>query len=352
MPETDSETDCHWMRLALDEGRKGIGLTSPNPAVGAVIVSQQGQILGQGWHRRAGGPHAEIEALRDAASRGHTVKDATIYITLEPCSTHGRTGPCTQALQEAGIRRVVWGARDPNPGHAGRAETLLSAAGLEVRTGVLAAECEELIRPFAKWITTGMPYVIAKAAQSLDGRLTRPPGEGQWLTSEAARAHGRGLRRRVDAILVGAGTVRADDPQLTFREGAADRPQPWRVVLSRTGRLPAQARLFTDEHKDRTLVLPGPDLTTALRELAGRGIVTVLIEGGGQVLGQAFAERVVDELCWYVAPRLCGAGVPVLANAEWAASVALEGVSVEVLEDNLCIHARPVWPAIAQEEKR
>ena len=191
-----------------------------------------------------------------------------------------------------------------------------------------------------------------KLAASLDGKTALENGCSQWITGPAARQDGHRWRARACAILSGIGTVRADDPQLTFREGAADRPQPWRVVLSRTGRLPAQARLFTDEHKDRTLVLPGPDLTTALRELAGRGIVTVLIEGGGQVLGQAFAERVVDELCWYVAPRLCGAGVPVLGNAEWAASVALEGVSVEVLEDNLCIHARPVWPALAQEEKR
>ncbi len=363
------------MRHALDEGRRGVGLTSPNPPVGAVIVIEKegmirggnrltGEIIGRGWHRRAGGPHAEIEALRDAAENGRDVRGATIYITLEPCSTQGRTGPCTEALAAAGLRRVVWGARDPNPQHAGRAEALLREAGLEVTTGVLELECSGLIRPFAKWVTTGMPYVIAKAAQSLDGRLTRPPGESQWLTSEAARAHGRSLRREVDAVLVGAETVRQDNPRLTFRPGDANhatgpqppkdeefhaaeaaRPQPWRVVLSRSGRLPAGAHLLTDEHKDRTLVLPGPDLPSALRELAGRGIVSVLIEGGGDVLNQAFQHRLVDEVQWYVAARLCGAGVPVLGRtSEWTASVELKNPQYSFFADDFCVRATPLWP--------
>jgi diaminohydroxyphosphoribosylaminopyrimidine deaminase/5-amino-6-(5-phosphoribosylamino)uracil reductase len=339
--------DARWMRLALEQGRQGVGRTHPNPPVGAVIVAG-GECIGQGWHRRAGEPHAEIEALRDATARHpQRLRGATIYITLEPCSTRGRTGPCTEALIAAGLSRVVWGARDPNPQHAGRAETLLRTAGLAVTTGVLEADCRELIRAFAKWITTGLPWVIAKAATSLDGRLTRPAGEGPWLTSEAARAHGRGLRRRVDAILVGAETVRQDDPQLTIREGPDDdRPQPWRVVLSRSGQLPAGARLFTDAHRDRTLVLPGPHLDTALRDLGARGITSVLIEGGGSVLGQAFAQRLVDEVHWYLAPRLCGTGtVPALGDAPWAASVALTDVRFEPLGDNLCLTARPVWPA-------
>jgi len=344
--------DARWMRLALEQGRRGVGLTSPNPPVGAVVVAD-GERLGQGWHQRAGKPHAEIEALRDAAARHpQRLRGATIYVTLEPCSTHGRTGPCTEALIAAGLGRVVWGARDPNPGHAGRAETLLREAGLSVTTGVLEAECAALIRPFAKWITTGLPWVIAKAATSLDGRLTRPAGEGPWLTSEAARAHGRSLRRRVDAILVGAETVRQDDPQLTLRDSAdSDRPQPWRVVLSRSGQLPATARLFTDAHRERTLILPGPDLRTALLELGRRGVTTVLIEGGGQVLGQAFARRLVDEVHWYLAPRLCGAGTtPALGTEPWAASVGLADVHVEALGDNLCLTARPVWADATEGE--
>lgn len=343
--------DARWMRLALEQGHQGVGRTSPNPPVGAVVVAD-GECIGLGWHRRAGEPHAEIEALRDATARHpQRLRGATLYVTLEPCSTHGRTGPCTEALINAGLSRVVWGARDPNPQHAGRAESLLREAGLAVTTGVLETECDALIQPFAKWITTGLPWVIAKAATSLDGRLTRPAGEGPWLTSEAARTHGRGLRRRVDAILVGAETVRQDDPQLTVRDGPGDdRPQPWRVVLSRSGQLPAQARLFTDAHRDRTLVLPGPDLRTALHELGARGMTSVLIEGGGNVLGQAFEQRLVDEVQWYLAPRLCGAGtVASLGDTPWATSVALTDVRFEPLGDNLCLTAHPVWPAIPED---
>lgn len=338
-------TDADWMSQAVEQARLGIGLTSPNPAVGAVIV-RDGRLIGRGWHRKAGGPHAEVEAIRDAwQQHPDLLAGATLYVTLEPCSTHGRTGPCTEAVREAGIGRVVWGARDPNPGHRGRAREVLEAAGIQVLSGVLESECRELIRPFAKWITTGMPYVIAKAGQSLDGRITRPAGEGQWLTSAEARAHGRRLRARVDAILVGAGTVRADNPQLTLREAAfPGKEQPWRVVLTRSGDLPASALLFKDEFKARTLVLRGLELEEALRELGRRGVVSVLIEGGADILRQAFARRLVDEVAWYVAPLLCGAGgLPVLGGHELSASVALKEVRMETLGDNLCITARPEW---------
>lgn len=342
-------TDADWMSQALEQARLGIGLTSPNPAVGAVIV-RDGRLIGRGWHRRAGGPHAEVEAIRDARQQHpELLPGATLYVTLEPCSTHGRTGPCTEAVREAGIGRVVWGARDPNPDHQGRAREVLGAAGVETAAGVLESECRELIRPFAKWITTGMPYVIAKAGQSLDGRITRPAGEGRWLTSAEARAHGRRLRAMVDAILVGAGTVRADNPQLTLREAAfPGKEQPWRVVLTRSGDLPASAHLFTDEFKARTLVLRGLELEEALRELGRRGVVSVLIEGGADILRQAFAQRLVDEVAWYVAPLLCGAGgLPVLGGHELSASVALKEVRMETLGDNLCIIGRPEWSATA-----
>ncbi len=343
--DPNPSTDADWMSQAVEQARLGIGLTSPNPAVGAVIV-RDGRLIGRGWHRKAGGPHAEVEAIRDARERHpDLLAGSTLYVTLEPCSTHGRTGPCTEAVREAGIGRVVWGAQDPNPGHRGRAREVLEAAGIQVLSGMLESECRELIRPFAKWITTGMPYVIAKAGQSLDGRITRPAGEGQWLTSAEARAHGRRLRARVDAVLVGAGTVRADNPQLTLREAVfPGKEQPWRVVLTRSGDLPASALLFTDEFKSRTLVLRGLELEEALRELGGRGVVSVLIEGGADILQQAFAHRLVDEVAWYVAPLLCGAGgLPVLGGHELSASVALKEVRMEPLGDNLCICGRPEW---------
>jgi diaminohydroxyphosphoribosylaminopyrimidine deaminase/5-amino-6-(5-phosphoribosylamino)uracil reductase len=233
-----------------------------------------------------------------------------MYVTLEPCSTHGRTPPCVEAIIAAGLRRVVVGAVDPNPRHRGRGLALLRAAGLEVTEGLLAAEAEALNRRFNKWIATGLPWVIAKAGLSLDGRLTRPPGEGQWLTSEASRRDAQQLRLRADAILVGGNTVRIDNPRLTVRgiPQADQKVQPWRVILTR-GRsaLPRAAHLFTDAAKDRTLVFIKRPLRAVLRTLAREhGVTTVLIEGGMRLLGEAFDRRLVDEVCFYMAPLICG----------------------------------------------
>jgi len=244
-----------WMRVALREARKGVRWTSPNPAVGAVIVSARGRMLAKGWHRAAGCAHAEIEALGGLARPG-LARGATLVVTLEPCSTHGRTPPCVEAIIEAGIARVIVGAIDPNPAHAGRGLKRLRGAGIEVEAGVLEAEAAGLNRGFNKWIVTGRPLVIAKCALSLDGRITRLPEEGRWLTSERSRADAHRVRAGVDAILVGAGTVRDDNPRLTVRgvRGLKGGRQPWRVVLAGAEELPAGAHLLTDEHKNRTLV--------------------------------------------------------------------------------------------------
>ncbi|MBK8091833.1 MAG: bifunctional diaminohydroxyphosphoribosylaminopyrimidine deaminase/5-amino-6-(5-phosphoribosylamino)uracil reductase RibD [Verrucomicrobiaceae bacterium] len=327
------------MRLALDEAKRGVGLTSPNPPVGAVIIAQD-RVIGRGWHTKAGAPHAEVEAIRDAQKNApKLLPGATIYITLEPCCTHGRTPPCTEAIKAAGIKRVVYGASDPNPAHHGMARQILLLAGISERHGVLVEECEALIRPFTKWITTGLPYVIAKAGQSLDGRLTRPPGESQWLTSNSARIHGRRLRMRADAIIVGAETVRKDNPRLTLRDGcaASGKEQPWRVILSRSGDIPADCHLLTDEHKDRTLIMQGIELRDVLKQLSERGVVTVLIEGGGIILGHAFRERLVDEAHWYIAPLLCGGGRPALAGPAFPASVELIDAKVLPIGDNVLV---------------
>lgn len=294
--------DEKFMRLALREAGRGVGSTSPNPAVGAVIV-KSGRVIAKGWHKRAGQPHAEVEALR-ALKYPAAAKGATIYITLEPCCTHGRTPPCTEALIAAGFARVVFGATDPNPAHAGRAVPILKKAGIRVTCGILAAECEALNVAFNKWVTTGMPFVIAKAGMSLDGRLSRPPGEGQWLTSERSRADAMRLRASVDAILIGAGTLRTDNPRLTLR-GVAGR-QPLRVVVTRGGHFPKDAHLFTDAHSARTVVYRGKSLRVVLRDLARRGCTSVLIEGGGELLGSAFDARLVDRVQFYIAPLLCG----------------------------------------------
>jgi diaminohydroxyphosphoribosylaminopyrimidine deaminase/5-amino-6-(5-phosphoribosylamino)uracil reductase len=304
--------DEKYMRAALREAAKGLGHTSPNPAVGAVIV-RGGRIIARGWHRRAGEPHAEIEAIR-ALRNPELARGATIYVTLEPCSTHGRTPPCCDAIRAHGFGRVAVGTVDPNPKHAGRGLSLLRKAGIEVVTGILEDECTSLNRAFNKWIVTRMPWVIAKAGLSLDGRLTRPPGEGQWLTNEGSRANAMQLRAQVDAILVGSNTVLRDDPKLTIRgvPGFEDK-QPWRVVLTRSNRLSRKAKLFTDEHKARTIVYRDRSVREVLKDLGKKNITGVLIEGGGKVLGEAFDRRLVDEVHFYVAPLLCG-GPDVIAG--------------------------------------
>jgi diaminohydroxyphosphoribosylaminopyrimidine deaminase / 5-amino-6-(5-phosphoribosylamino)uracil reductase len=321
--------DEKFMRLALREAGRGAGCTSPNPMVGAVIV-KNGRVLAKGWHRRAGAPHAEIEAIR-ALKKPGLARGATLFVTLEPCSTHGRTPPCTDAIVAAGFARVVAGATDPNPRHASRGFALMGKAGVRVTEGVLADECTVLNAAFNKWVTTRMPLVTAKAGLSLDGRLTRPTGEGRWLTGPAARADAMRLRAEVDAILIGAGTLRADNPRLTIRGiPKSERAQPWRVVLTRSGRLPKDAHLFTDRHWERTLIYRGKPLRFVLRDLARRGCTSVMIEGGGSLLGAAFDARLVDRVHFYLAPLLCGgpdviggrgaggtAASPVLKNVAW-----------------------------------
>jgi diaminohydroxyphosphoribosylaminopyrimidine deaminase/5-amino-6-(5-phosphoribosylamino)uracil reductase len=303
------EMSEHWMRLALREARKGLGRTSPNPAVGAILV-RNGVLLSKGWHRGAGKPHAEVEALR-ALRTSSDACGATLYVTLEPCSTTGRTPPCTEAIVAARISEVVIGTLDPNPKHAGRALRILRKAGIRVRTGVLEHECKDLIKGFAKWITTGMPWVIAKAGQSLDGRLTRPPGEGQWLTSDRSRRDAMRLRAEVDAVLVGGETLRRDNPRLTVRPERKGRRQPLRVVWSPSGRVPKDAHVFSDEHAHRTVVCRDATLRSVLARLASEHqVLSVLLEGGGRTLGAAFDEKLADEVRFYYAPLLCGGPVP------------------------------------------
>jgi diaminohydroxyphosphoribosylaminopyrimidine deaminase / 5-amino-6-(5-phosphoribosylamino)uracil reductase len=304
--------DEKFMKAALREAAKGLGHTSPNPAVGAVIV-RGGKVIARGWHRRAGEPHAEIEAI-GALRKPELARGATMYVTLEPCSTQGRTPPCCDAIKAHGFARVVVGAIDPNPKHAGRGLSLLRNAGIEVKCGVLEGECTSLNRAFNKWIVKRVPWVIAKAGMSLDGRLTRPPREGQWLTNDRSRADAMKLRAQVDAILVGAETVRRDDPQLTIRGvGGFENKQPWRIVLTRSNRLPRKARIFTDEHRRCTLIYRDRSLREVLKDLGQKGITSVLIEGGGTVLGEAFDRRLVDEVHFYFAPLLCG-GPDVIAG--------------------------------------
>jgi len=325
------------MRMALREAAKGAGQTSPNPAVGAVIV-RDGKVIARGFHRRAGLPHAEVEALKKTGR----AKGATLYVTLEPCSTQGRTPPCVNAIIESGIVRVVIGAIDPNPSHAGRAVQILKKAGIAVTSGVLVGECAVLNRAFNKWIVTGLPFVIVKAGMSLDGRITRPPGEGQWITSPASRADAHRLRARVDAILVGAETVRADNPQLTVR-GIRGARQPWRVVLTRSGNLPSGAHLFTDEHRERTRVYQNKPLRAVLRDLGKRGVTSVLIEGGGEVIGSAFKGRLVDAVHFYIAPLILGGTKPAVAGSG-SGSIRIKNAVYKKIGDDLRVTGEVEYP--------
>jgi diaminohydroxyphosphoribosylaminopyrimidine deaminase/5-amino-6-(5-phosphoribosylamino)uracil reductase len=336
-----------FMRVALAEARKGIGQTSPNPAVGALLIVD-GKIISRGHHRAAGLPHAEIECLRKL--RSVAPKNATLYVTLEPCSTSGRTPPCTKTIIAAGIKRVVVGATDPNPLHAGRGIKQLRAAGVQVRDEVLASECALLNEGYNKWIRTRQPFVIAKCGMSLDGRLTRPPTEPRWLTSPAARRHAHRLRAHADAILIGAETLRQDNPKLTVR-GGGEAKQPWRVVLSRSGRLPRDAKLFTDRFADRTLVYRKKSLAFVLDDMGQKEITSVLIEGGGDVLGQALEARLIDKLQIYLAPLFTGGSVVAFSGRGAGATdeaLPLTEVSYQRLDGDICITG---YPARRDEEE-
>src|SRR5438034_6519478 len=276
-------SDAHFMRLAVRLARRGYGTTSPNPMVGAVLV-KHGKIIGQGWHRRAGEPHAEIEALRAAARKGHSPKGATLYLTLEPCSTQGRTPPCTQAIITAGIKRVVVGVMDPNPRHQGRAFKILRDAGAEVisiagqsrrgertreRKGgssvaslhqILADECQQLNEAFNHWIVHRTPFVTVKAAMTLDGKIATAAGESKWITSGKARAYAMKLRQGADAILVGVNTVLADNPSLTLRPFRSSKfkvqgSRLRRIILDSMARTPFDAKVVTDEHAVLTTIV-------------------------------------------------------------------------------------------------
>ena len=340
------DNDQRFMREALREARKGIGQTSPNPAVGAVLVSRN-RIVARGHHRRAGLPHAEVECLRRI--RRGAPKETVLYVTMEPCSSVGRTGPCTEEIIRAGIRTVVIGATDPNPRHRGRGIEILRNAGIEVRSGILAEQCASLNEAFNKWIATGIPFVIAKCGMSLDGHLSRPKREGRWITSNAARQHAQWLRAQSDAIMVGAETIRIDNPQLTLR-GVRGSRQPIRVVMTHSGNLPRKARIFTDRHAKKTLVYKNEPLAAVLADLGKKDVTSVMIEGGGSLLGHALDQRLIDKVQIYLGPILTGG--PVLAFAGTGSgstsdSARLERIHFEKIGRDLCVLGYPKYAVAA-----
>jgi diaminohydroxyphosphoribosylaminopyrimidine deaminase/5-amino-6-(5-phosphoribosylamino)uracil reductase len=327
--------DDEMMRRALALAVKGVGRTSPNPCVGAVI-ERGGQVLGEGWHQRAGGPHAEVVAVRAAKRAGHSLAGSTLYVTLEPCCTHGRTPPCTDLILREGFRRVVVGAVDPNPAHAGRAFPLLEKAGIEVVSGVLAEECRAINRAFNHWIVTKRPWVILKLAMTLDGCLALPPGEGQWITGLEARREVQTLRAAVDAVMVGAGTARADNPRLTVR-GIRMRRQPWRVIVTKSGQLPRDLKIFTDAHRDRTKIVSGPSWDAIFKELGEIPVTSVLVEGGAKVANDLVKKGWVNEVVCYFAPIHAGAGGK--ARVRGLESLRLMKPELRAVGNDLCLRA-------------
>jgi diaminohydroxyphosphoribosylaminopyrimidine deaminase / 5-amino-6-(5-phosphoribosylamino)uracil reductase len=326
--QTNPADDVRWMRVALRLARHGLGRTSPNPAVGAVLV-RRGLELGRGWHHAAGEPHAEIEALADAARRNHHTRGATLYVTLEPCSTHGRTSPCTDALQAANLRRVVVGAIDPNPRHRGRGLGQLRRAGIEVTTGVLETECTRLNEAFNHWIVRRTPWVTLKAAMTLDGKIATPQGQSKWITGPTARRHAHLLRSHADAILVGVNTILADDPQLTART-PHHRSTPRRFILDSHARTPVHARVVTDSTRhlttivvtraaprarivaltNRVAVWIAParhhrvSLHWLLSRLGAENVTSLLVEGGGEVHAAFLQHQLAHRVAFFYAPMV------------------------------------------------
>ena len=324
--------DNGWMRLALELARRGRGRTSPNPMVGAVLVRGQRE-LGRGWHRGAGLAHAEIEALRDASLRGYRPRGSTLYVTLEPCSTAGRTPPCTTALMTAGIRRVVVGATDPNPAHQGRGLRQLRRAGVEVELmpGPLSEACTRLNEAFNHWIVQGTPWVLLKSAMTLDGRIADAAGHSQWITGPASRSHTHRLRAGADAILVGVHTILADDPALTVRGCRAAKPVR-RIILDSRARTPPDAQVVQDAHRSCTTLVVSArapksrvqelsrhirvwtapirdgriDLAWVLRGLGAEQVVSLLVEGGGEVNTSFLQLRLVHRIAFFYAPKILG----------------------------------------------
>ncbi len=352
------------MARALELARRGEGFVEPNPQVGAVVLAADGRVVGEGWHERHGGPHAEVVALSAA---GEAARGGTLVVTLEPCCHHGKTPPCTDAVIAAGIRRVVVGAGDPFPAVAGGGIAGLRAAGIEVESGMLSAEAERLTAPFRRLVTSGRPWVIAKWAMSLDGRIAAASGKSNWISGEASRGVVHELRGRMDAILVGIGTALADDPLLTARPPGSR--VPLRVVVDSAARLPPGSRLVQTAREVPILVAVGPDapedrlavlhslgcriwrgaeadrdtrLVSLLGHLGGQRLTNLLVEGGGGIFGSLRDSGLIDEVWAFLAPKLLGGSrSPAAIGGEgaWivdeAQGIAVEGVTP--LGDDLLI---------------
>ncbi len=352
--------DILFMQKALELAKRGEGCVHPNPLVGAVIV-KHGVVIGQAHHERFGGPHAEARAIQNCRENP---KGATLYVTLEPCSHVGKTPPCSDAVIRSGVKRVVIGAKDQNPLVNGRGIRRLKNAGIQVSVGILEKEASDLNADFNRWVRDRMPYAVIKLAQSLDGKIATKTGESRWISGQKARDFSQALRASSDAILVGVNTLLTDDPALNVRNGMEKKKgfkAPFKVVLDSFLRTPLDAKIFSEKtrgpvilattrrakkkrlallrKKAQVLILPGKkgrvDLELLFRELARRGIVRVLVEGGGEVTADILGRKLAQEITWFVAPRIIG-------GRRAVASVGGEGVGS--LKDSVTVHHLTVRP--------
>lgn len=359
------EEDLKWMQLAVSEAKKAEGDTAPNPPVGAVIVKQS-KLVSTGYHKKAGLPHAEREAIAAAGSKD-SLKGATIYVTLEPCSTTGRTGPCTEAIIAAGISRVVFAVMDPNPQHAGRAIKVLNNAGIKVDYGIMEKEATALIAPFTKLITRNLPYVTLKMAMTLDGRIADSNYCSKWISGKEAGFLVQHLRHQCDAIMVGSNTIIKDNSKLICH----DQPQKYRrriIIASSKTQLPLSSNIFTifpertiialpsdakqpwvDEYKSTgaaviSLQTENGDISMPelMHKLANMGVAHILCEGGGFIAGQLIKHKLADNFLFFIAPKFLGdKGIPVLSGQNWslAETPEIKIESTEMIGKDILIRA-------------
>ncbi|HOX09637.1 MAG TPA: bifunctional diaminohydroxyphosphoribosylaminopyrimidine deaminase/5-amino-6-(5-phosphoribosylamino)uracil reductase RibD [Candidatus Omnitrophota bacterium] len=321
--------DKKYISAAITLASAAKGRTSPNPCVGAVVV-RAGRIVGKGYHRHAGGPHAEVYALKQA---GKKARGATLYVSLEPCRHYGRTPPCVDMIKEYGIRRVVAAMKDPNPLNNGKGLAALRKCGIKAESGIMRQEARELNRPFIKYMEERMPFVIVKAAQTLDGKIATRTGDSKWVSNGVSRRFAHKLRSEADAVIVGSNTVVKDDPLLTARIGSGKAKQPLRVVLAGRNGIPKASRVLHSRGGEALVIMPDKetgkvDLKRLLRGLAGRGVMNVLIEGGGEVIASALRQKVVDKVYFFIAPKISGGR---------EAKTSVEGEGIAKMKDSIGI---------------
>ncbi len=360
-----ASTDIKYMKRALTLAKKGLGKTSPNPAVGCVIV-KNGTIVGEGWHKRAGGHHAEVHALDMAGSEA---RGGDVYVTLEPCSHTGKTPPCSEALIRAGVKRVVAGMSDPNPQVNGGGLRALQQAGIETLCGVLEEECRTINRPFLKFITTGLPYVTYKCAMTLDGKIASVTGESRWISCEASRRIVHRMRAESDAIMVGVDTIIADNPQLTVRHVKGR--NPLRIIVDSTLRTPESVAVLSGRmgqgtmiatietnpkvharylKSGATLLVCSPEngkvnLHDLLSKLGGLGIHSLLLEGGSHLAGEALRHGLIDQCVFFYAPKVVGSDgfspFAITGTTDMAFSIPFRDLSMRRVGTDIMVTARP-----------